>query len=252
MPVPLEWNLTGKTALITADLRGWTPILASALAEAGANVAIAGSVRSDMADAVKAVESQGRKAVALTTDVTSTSEVEAAVSGAVSEFDRLDILVNNTRVEFGKPFEEVTDSEWHAVMDYNVRSMFLFCRAAGRRMLEQGGGRIVNIGSGLAARGLWNSVAACAAQGAVHQLTSALALEWSRRNIRVNGIGAGWVTVEPQTEESQRELLVRYLPSRRRGHPTDLCGLLVYLASDACDFVTGQTIFIDGGALAHA
>ena len=252
MPVPLEWNLTGKTALITADLRGWTPVLASALAEAGANVAVAGSGRSDMADAVKAVESQGRRAVALPTDVTSTAEVEAAVSSAVSEFGRVDILVNNTRVEFGKPFEEVTDSEWQTVMDYNVRSMFLFCQAAGKHMLQRGGGRIVNIGSGLAVRGLWNSVAACAAQGAVHQLTSALALEWSRRDIRVNGIGAGWVTLEPQTEESQRELLVRYLPSRRKGHPTDLCGLLVSLASDACDFVTGQTIFIDGGALAHA
>ena len=252
MPIPLEWDLTGKTALITADLRGWTPVLASALAEAGADVAVAGSGRSDMADAVKAVESQGRRAVALPTDVTSTSEVEAAVTSAVSEFGRLDILVNNTRVEFGKPFEDVTDSEWQTIMDYNVKSMFLFCQAAGKHMLEQGGGRIVNIGSGLAVRGLWNSVAACAAQGAVHQLTSALALEWSRRDIRVNGIGAGWVTLEPQTEESRRELLVRYLPSRRKGHPTDLCGLLVYLASDACDFVTGQTIFIDGGALAHA
>ena len=252
MPIPLEWNLTGRTALITADLRGWTPALASALAEAGANVAVAGSARSDMAEAAKAAESQGRKAVALPTDVASTAEVEAAVTSVVSEFGRLDILVNNTRVEFGKPFEDVADSEWQSVMDYNVTSMFLFCRAAGKHMLEQGGGRIVNVGSGLAARGLRNSVAACAAQGAVHQLTSALALEWSRRNIRVNGIGAGWITPEPQSEESQKELLVRYLPSRRKGHPTDLCGLLVYLASDACDFITGQTIFIDGGALAHA
>ena len=110
----------------------------------------------------------------------------------------------------------------------------------------------MNIGSGLAVRGLWNSAAACASQGAIHQMTSALALEWARSDIRVNGIGAGWVTTEAPTEESQRELLTRYLPSRRKGHPTDLCGLLVYLASDACDFVTGQTIFIDGGALAHA
>ena len=119
-------------------------------------------------------------------------------------------------------------------------------------MLGQGGGRIVNIGSGLAERGLWNSVAACASQGAIHQLTSALALEWARSNIRVNAIGAGWLTTEALTEESQRDRLVRYLPSRRKGHPSELGGLLVYLASDACDFVTGQTVFIDGGALAHA
>ncbi len=75
---------------------------------------------------------------------------------------------------------------------------------------------------------------------------------WGRCYIRVNGIGAGWVTTDEQTEDVQKELLVRYLPLRRKGHPTDLCGLLVYLASDACDFVTGQTVFIDGGALAHA
>ena len=119
-------------------------------------------------------------------------------------------------------------------------------------MLRQGSGRIVNIGSALSQRGLWNSVAACAAQGAIHQITASLALEWGRDGIRVNGIGAGWMSTEEASEEDQRELLVRYLPSRRRGHPNDLAALLVYLSSDDCDFVTGQTFFVDGGALAHA
>ena len=187
-----------------------------------------------------------------TTDLTDSAQVEAMVARAASEFGRVDILVNNARAEFGKPFADVTEAEWQTLMDFNVKSMFLCCQAAGGRMLAQGGGRIVNIGSGLALRGLWNSVAACASQGAVHQITAALALEWGKDNVRVNGIGAGWITTEEQTEEAQKELLVRYLPLRRRGHPTDLCGLLVYLASDACDFVTGQTVFIDGGALAHA
>lgn len=252
MPVPAEWNLAGKSAIITADRRGWTPFLAAALAEAGADVAIAGSARSDAADAADAVRQQSRSALVIDADLTDANDVEALVSRTVSEFGKVDILVNNARSEFGKPFEDVTEAEWGTLMDFNVKSMYLCSQAAGKRMLEQGSGRIVNIGSGLAVRGLWNSVAACAAQGAVHQFTSALALEWSRRGIRVNGIGAGWVTPEEPTEETQRELLVRYLPSRRKGHPTDLCGLLVYLASDACDFVTGQTIFIDGGALAHA
>ncbi len=252
MPIPPEWDLTGKTAIVTADRRGWTPFLAAAMAEAGADVAVAGSERSDMREAASAVEAQGRKALAIATDVTTAAEVEAMVARVASELGRVDILVNNARAEFGKPFAEVTEAEWQTLMDFNVKSMFLCCRAAGKRMLAQGGGRIVNIGSGLAVRGLWNSVAACATQGAIHQLTAALALEWGRSNIRVNGIGAGWVTTEEQTEEAQKELLVRYLPLRRKGHPTDLCGLLVYLASDACDFVTGQTLFIDGGALAHA
>ena len=252
MPIPPEWDLAGKTAIVTADRRGWTPFLAGALAEAGADVAVAGSERSDMREAASAVEAQGRRALAIATDVTSAAEVEAMVARVASELGRVDILVNNARAEFGKPFAEVTEAEWQTLMDFNVKSMFLCCRAAGERMLAQGGGRIVNIGSGLAVRGLWNSVAACATQGAIHQLTMALALEWGKSNVRVNGIGAGWVTTEKQTEEAQKELLVRYLPLRRKGHPTDLCGLLVYLASDACDFVTGQTLFIDGGALAHA
>ena len=252
MPIPEEWNLSGKTAIITADRRGWTPFLAAALAEAGADVAIAGSAHSDVADAAKAVEEQGRRALKITTDITNADEVEAMTQQVVDEFGKVDILVNNAWADFGKPFEDVLESEWQTLLQFNVRSKFLCSQAVGRRMLAQESGHIVNIGSGLAVRGLWNSVAVCAAAGAIHQMTSSLALEWSRRGIRVNGIGAGWIMTEEQTEESQRELLVRYLPSRRKGHPTDLCGLLVYLASDACDFVTGQTIFIDGGALAHA
>ena len=199
-----------------------------------------------------AVEEQGRRALNIETDITNAGDVEAMTQQVVDEFGKVDILVNNAWADFGKPFEDVLESEWQTLLQFNVRSKFLCSQAVGRRMLAQESGHIVNIGSGLAVRGLWNSVAACAAAGAVHQMTSSLALEWSRRGIRVNGIGAGWITTEEQTEESQRELLVRYLPSRRKGHPTDLCGLLVYLASDACDFVTGQTIFIDGGALAHA
>ncbi|MXY45398.1 MAG: SDR family oxidoreductase [Chloroflexi bacterium] len=252
MPIPEEWNLIGKAAIITADRRGWTPFLAAALAEAGADVAIAGATNSDAADAARSVETQGRRALQITTDVTNADDVEAMTQRVVDEFGKVDILVNNARAEFGKPFEDVLEDEWQRLMDFNVKSMFLCSQAVGRRMLAQERGHIVNIGSGLALRGLWNSVAACAASGAVAQITSSLALEWSRRGIRVNAIGAGWITPEEPTAESQRELLVRYLPSRRRGHPNDLCGLLVYLASDACDFVTGQTIYIDGGALAHA
>ena len=252
MPIPSEWDLTGKKAIITADSRGWTPYLAAALAEAGADVAVAGSESSDMAEAITAVEIHGRNAVAITTDLTDSSSVRDMVAAAVESLGGVDILVNNARAEFGKRFELVTEDEWDRYMAFTLKSVFLTCRAVGDHMLEQGGGHIVNIGSGLSQRGLWNSVAACAAQGAIHQITSSLALEWGRQGIRVNGIGAGWVTPEEPSEEDQRELLVRYLPSRRKGHPNDLATLLVYLSSDACDFVTGQTIFIDGGALAHA
>ncbi len=252
LPVPEEWSLSGKAAIITSDRRGWTPFLASALAEAGADVAVAGSRASDISEAVVAVREQGRRALSIDADLTDASNVASMVDAVVAEFGAVDILVNNARVEYGKPFVEVTEAEWQAVMDFNVKSMFLCCQAAGRQMLAQGGGRIVNIGSGLAVRGLWNSAVSSAGQGAIRQLTLSLALEWARQNIRVNAIGAGWLATEQPSEESQRELLVRYIPSRRKGHPTDLCGLLVYLASDACDFVTGQMVHVDGGLMAHA
>ena len=252
MPIPSEWDLTGKKAIITADSRGWTPYLAAALAEAGADVAVAGSESSDMTEAAAAVESHGRNAVAIPTDLTDSSSVQDMVTATVESLGGVDILVNNARAEFGKRFENVSEDEWDKYMDFTFKSMFLTCQAVGSQMLDQGSGHIVNIGSGLSQRGLWNSVAVCAAQGAIHQMTSSLALEWGRQGIRVNGVGAGWVTPEEPSEEDQRELLVRYLPSRRKGHPNDLAALVVYLSSDACDFVTGQTIFIDGGALAHA
>ena len=252
MPVPPEWDLSGKVAIVTSDRRGWTPHLASALAEAGADVAVAGLDSSDRTDAARAVERQGGRALEIEADLTSAQQVDAMVGEVSVRLGKVDILVNNARVEFGKPFIEVTEAEWDAAMAFNVRSIFLCCQAVGIRMLEHGGGRIVNIGSGLGARGLSNSTVACATQGAIRQLTAALALEWSRHNIRVNTVAAGWMSIEPPGEESMRELLVRYIPARRKGHPTDLCGLLVYLASDACDFVTGQTFYVDGGLIAHA
>ena len=247
-----EWDLTGKVALLTGDRRGWTPYFAAALAEAGADVALAGHAGSDVHDAAIAVRAQGGKALVIEGDLTRSEDVDRVTVSATARFGRIDILVNNAYVDFGKPLVETTDAEWDAVMDFNVRSTFLLCRAVGQRMLAQGGGRIINIGSGLAERGLVNSTAACAAQGAIKQLTAALGLEWARHNVRVNGIGAGWLSTEAPTEEDNRELLVRFIPSKRKGHPSDLCGLLVYLSSDACDFVTGQMVYVDGGATAHA
>lgn len=252
MPVPAELDLSGKVALITADRRGWTPSLALALAEAGAEVAVAGAPESDATAAADEVKGQGTRALAITADLSRAHDVEEMVERVVVELGRIDILVNNARVEFGKPFLDVTEDEWDTVMERNVKSMFLCCQAAGRRMVEQGTGHIVNIGSGLASRGLWNSAAACASQGAIRQLTAALGLEWSRLGVRVNAVGSGWFSTEPPSKDDERELLVRYIPSRRKGHPSDLTGLVVYLASDASDFVTGQMFHVDGGLIAHA
>ncbi len=249
---PQEWDLTGKRALITADRRGWTPFLASALAEAGADVAVAGWRADHVAQAAHAAESQGRRTMQHVGDLAQRAGAKRAVDDVVQQWGGIDILVNAAQAQFAKPFPEVTDAEWDTLMGYNVRAMFLLCQEAGHHMLAQGKGRIVNVISGLAERGLWNSAAYCASQGAALQLTRALALEWSQKGIRVNAIAAGWLTLDEGTKADQeKDPISRFLPLRRLGHPKELGPLLAYLASDACDFVTGQAIFVDGGAIAH-
>ncbi len=246
--VPPEWDLAGKTAVITSDGRGWVPILVAALAEAGADVVVMGLHREERQEAVEVAKGLGRNAFGIPTDLTRAAQVRTAVQETLAHLGRLDILVNVAQVEFGKPFTQVTEEEWDRVMDFNVKSMFLCCREAGSVMLERGGGRIINVISGLSERGLWSSTAYCASQGAALQLTRALGLEWARHNIWVNAIGTGWYTLEElPPEEALKEQLVRYIPSRRKGHPRDIAALLVYLASDACDFVTGTCVFVDGG-----
>ena len=252
MPVLDEFKLRDKVAMVAGDDPEFTPVLAAVLAEAGARVYLLAGSPGLSGDATRMVEELGSEATGVSVDVTSEDEVQRAVDGALDRMGRLDILVNSFRTEFAKPFVEVGLDEYQAVMDRNVRPVFLTCRAVGKRMVEAGGGRIVNIISGLAERGLWNTAVFCASQGAVLQLTRALALEWGRHNVRVNAIGTGWFTAEDvPVEEAQKELLVRYIPLRRKGHPRDIAPLLVYLASDACDYTTGQPIYIDGGLMAH-
>jgi len=250
--VPDEWDLSDMKALITADRRGWTPILASALAEAGADVAVAGWDSEHVAQAARAVKEWGRNSQEIVADLTQGVEASGTVRQVVETWGRLDILVNNAQAQFGQPFTDITEEQWDRLMGYNVRTPFLLCQASGRQMLRQGGGRIINIISGLAERGLCNSAAYAASQGAVLQLTRSLALEWAQDSIRVNAIATGWLSLEEAHEEqSQESQLSRFIPLRRLGHPKEIAPLLIYLASNACDFVTGQAIFVDGGAIAH-
>ncbi|MDP6550283.1 MAG: SDR family oxidoreductase [Dehalococcoidia bacterium] len=252
MPVPPDWDLKGKAALVTTGGHSATPFLAAALAEAGAQVAVAGGPAEALEAVRRATEPFSSETVLIPVDVDDPAGVRRAVAQALDAHGRLDALVNNCQVMAAKPFLETTPQEFDQMLDQNLRSVFLFCQAAGEHMLDQGWGRIVNVSSMMADRGVANMAPYCASMGGVVQLTKALGLEWSRRGVRVNGIGPGWFIGEEQDlEEQQKELLVRFLPSRRYGHPRDLAGLLIYLCSEACDLVTGHTIFVDGGAMAR-
>lgn len=241
--------LKDKVALVGGDNKFWTKSVVTALAGAGADIAIAAKGSPRLTEAVEAVRKAGRKAIAIPTDVTNATQVQKAVNQVIAEYGCIDILVNAGDTPFFQPFLEIKATEWDKVMDYNFNSVMNFCRATGKQMLVQKKGRIINIISGLAERGIANGSAYCVAMGSVLQLTKALALEWALQGITVNAIGTGWFT-EPGKPVD--ETLARYIPEKRYGKPEEIGSLVVYLASDVTEFTTGQFMFVDGGLMAHA
>jgi NAD(P)-dependent dehydrogenase (short-subunit alcohol dehydrogenase family) len=282
MPILPEYSLAGRRAILSI-LRGKdddAPFLGQALAEAGASVLVAAR-RREQVDAVLAAVAgttpsvsppyqggEGRPVPPYQGGTTGGSSSHAGivadvttpegVARVLATLDRgvggpMDILVNDARSFFAKPFAETSLQEWEAVQARNARAVFLLCQAVGGRMVQQGYGRIVNIISGLAERGMVNAAAFSASQAAVLSLTRSLAVEWGPHNIRVNALGLGWLSADDAPPEAQQqEQLVRYIPLRRRGHPRDIAPLLVYLCSESCDYSTGQPVYVDGGLNARA
>lgn len=250
MPVLPKYSLSGRVAILHTSGGGETPGLTQALAEAGASVFVLAR-RQELLDAALA-ELKGSQHSGVVADLASASRVAQAVQAFDSRHQRVDILVNDARSFLAKPFNEVSLDEWDEVQSRNVRAVFLLCKEIGRRMIEQQYGRVVNLVSVLAERGMINGSAFAASQAALLSLTRSLAVEWGRQNIRVNALGVGWTSAEDiPLEVQQQELLVRYTPLRRKGHPRDIAPLLVYLCSEACNYSTGQPVYVDGGLNAH-
>ena len=256
--VTKQFELSGKVALVVGGATALGRAIGVALAEAGADAAFTSLTVNRQEEvaansAVNEVWALGRRGFAAAIDVTDAAQVEAVVRRAVDELGRLDILVNNPDLPFAKPLADTAPDEWQRVLTANLSAVFFACRAAGAVMLPQGKGRIINVTSILGERGLSNSTAYCAAKAGVINLTRALALEWARTGVTVNGIGVGFLEDAPGIGEdgSLKEALEKYLPLRRLARSSEMAGLAVYLASDASEFITGQTIFVEGGALAH-
>ena len=249
MPVLPEYDLTGKTAILATSGGGEAPFLGQALAEAGASVFAIARTQA-LLDAVLASLPQGSSGAVMDAGVADSAKK------AMDEFDRshdkVDILVNDPRSMFAKPREDIGGDEWDAVQTRNAKAPFLISQQVLPRMAKAEYGRVVNMISEMAERGMINGSAFAASQAAVLALTRSLAVEWSRFNIRINAIGTGLIDTEGQSlEKQQEELLVRYTPLRRKGNPGDIGPLLVYLCSEFCDYSTGQPVYIDGGLNAH-
>ncbi len=249
MPVLPEYGLSGRVAVFATSGGDEAPYLAGALAESGATVfAIARTQR--LLDAVMAALPGGSHGAVMNAG----SDVSAA--RVLSEVDRnhgrVDILVNDCRSMYAAPFAEIPQLSWEEVQTRNVRMPFLLLQQVLPRMAESEYGRVVNVVSELAERGMVNGSAFAASQAALLSLTRSLAVEWGRHNIRVNALGTGWMDATGQSIEQQlEELLVRYTPLRRKGRPDDIGPLLVYLCSESCDYSTGQPVYVDGGLNAH-
>ena len=251
------FSLEGRSALVIGASNPLGRAAAVALAEAGADVGVATTTRSPREEVAanscaNEIWALDRKGFAQSIDAADESDVESLVERAGSELGRLDILVNAPDLHFAMPLTEISLAEWRRVIDANLTSVFLACRAGGREMLKQENGRIVNISSVLAERGMANGSAYCAAQAGVLNLTRALALEWARSGVTVNAVGAGWIDAGGfLADENMRRQLERYLPYKRLAEPQEISGAVVYLASDAAAYLTGQVIWIEGGALSH-
>jgi len=238
-------------AVVTGASRGLGRAIAVALAEAGAHVALAARSKPDLDDTARLVEAAGARALVAPTDVASYPAVEALMQATVDTLGRLDIVVNNSGVANPKPLAETAPEDWQAVIGVNLTGVFHGCRAAAPYLLGQGSGKVINLSSVLGHVGLPGYTVYAASKGGVSALTRTLAVEWARHNVQVNAIAPGWFVTEMNEAAFANpriaERLTRDVPARRTGRPEEIGPLAVYLASSASDFMTGQTLFLDGG-----
>ncbi|MBI3030469.1 MAG: SDR family oxidoreductase [Candidatus Rokubacteria bacterium] len=247
-----EYDLTGKVAFVTGAGRGIGKGIAQVLAEAGADVVINALtpqyVEGLAADIGKAT---GRRVVPLMADVTKTDAVEGAIARILREFGALHILVNNLGDAIRKPLVSLSDGELRTILDLNLTATVLCSRAAGPHMLARRSGKVINIASFASAKGTPNLTIYAAAKAALVGFTRALALEWAPHGIQVNGIGPGLfpdpVTVGEAGYRQRVEDATRTVPLGREGRLREVGLLTLYLASAASDYMTGQTLYLDGG-----
>ena len=249
--VAKDFELGGKVALVAGDSKYWSKYAGAALAEAGADVAFAARNAKRIEEAAAELSRRGKKTLTITTDMNDAAQVQKMADQVVAQFGRIDILVNANNLQLAKRFLDTSESEWHRMFNANLDTVFHSCQAVGKQMIKQKKGRIINLISCLAERGVANFTAYCAAMGGVLQLTRALDIEWGKYGITINAIGTGWMSETEKTGAPQEELLLKYIPLKRYGRPEEVGSLLVYLASDTTDFFTGQFLYVDGAVMCH-
>jgi len=246
-----QFHLDGKVALVTGASRGLGKGMALGLAEAGADIVALATNKQKLENTAKEVEKLGRKALALECDVTDKARVKEVVEEAKKTFGHVDVLVNNAGIIRRSPAKDYPDDYWYDVIETNLNAVFILSREVGKMMIEQGGGKIINIASLLSFTGGITVPSYSASKGGVMQLTKALSNEWAQYNIQVNAIAPGYYetdNTEPLRQDDTRynEISER-IPAGRWGQPEDLKGAIVFLASPASQYVNGHVLVVDGG-----
>ncbi|NQU12976.1 MAG: 3-oxoacyl-ACP reductase FabG [Desulfobacteraceae bacterium] len=246
----IEISLDGKAAVVTGAGRGIGKSVALTLADAGADVVLAARTTSQLEETAEEIRARGGKALPIRTDVTDKNSVEKLMAGSLDTFGGLHILVNNAATMAPKPLLDQSEDEWDRVMAVNLKSVFLCTQAAGRHMVQQRYGKIVNMAStGGEAAGPMNA-SYHASKAGIILFTKSVALEWIRYNININAVGPGFVDtdlVDQFIQKGTRENRLKGIPIRRFAEPQEIANLVLFLASDLSSYMVGEHVIIDGG-----
>ena len=245
------FDLSGKVVIVTGTSRGLGQYMGRALAKAGADLVITSRNADSLHDFKKELEDLGRKVLPLELDVRDYDSIQNMAQAAVKHYKKIDILINNAGCNIRKPSMEITWDDWDTVVDTNLKGTFFVSQAVAKHMILRNYGRIINIGSLTSVFGYAGLAPYCASRGGTKQLTMSLADDWGPFGITVNCIAPGWFkTFQNQVlyeDQDWVEYLVDRIPLKRLGKPQDLDGAVVFLASDASQYVSGQTLLVDGG-----
>jgi 2-deoxy-D-gluconate 3-dehydrogenase len=255
MSILNSFKLDGKVALVTGASVGLGQAMAIALGEAGADVACHGHLEGE-ADATRSsIEKLGRRTLAVSGDMSDKEVPKRLIEQVVDEFGRIDILINNAGMIRRTPAVDFSEEDWMTVLEVNLSSVFRLSQAAGKRMIEQGSGKIINIASLLSFQGGITVPAYTASKSGVAGLTKALANEWAKHNVNVNAIAPGYMatnnTAQLRADENRNRQILERIPANRWGEAEDLKGAAVFLASPASDYLQGHVLVVDGGWMAR-